>query len=128
MTIMNCREGNDGVGKPKIIATTTAAILMLTACASRPPTSAQTKAISEEIEELRKKQEQTQVPELKRIKVPRMSAWLDQRITARFNHLDARSAIDLVVQKRPVRYNTGDSQAQQTVKWSPSALTIRGSS
>ena len=125
MTIMNCREGNDGVGKSKIIAATTAAILMLTACAQRPPVSEQTKAITEEIEELRKKQEQTQVPELKRIIVPRMSAWLDQRITARFNHLDARSAIDLVVQKRPVRYNTGDSQAQQTVKWSPSALTIR---
>ena len=124
MTIMNCREGNDGVRKLKIIAATTAAILMLTACAQRPPVSEQTKAISEEIEELRKKQEQTQVPELKRIIVPRMSAWLDQRITARFNHLDARSAIDLVVQKRPVRYNTGDSQAQ-TVKWSPSALTIR---
>ena len=113
------------MGKLKIIAATTAAILMLTACAQRPPTSAQTKAISEEIEEARKKQEQPSAPELKRIKVPRMSAWLDQRITARFNHLDARSAIDLVVQKRPVRYNTGDSQAQQTVKWSPSALTIR---
>ena len=125
MTIMNCREGNDGVGKLKIIATTTAVILLLTACASRPPTSAQTKAISEEIEELRKKQEQTQVPELKRIIVPRMSAWLDQRITARFNNLDARSAIDLVVQKRPVRYNTGYTPPQQTVKWSPSALTIR---
>ena len=122
---MNCREGNDRVGKYTKIAATTAVILLLTACAQRPPVSEQTKAISEEIEELRKKQEQTQVPELKRIIVPRMSVWLDQRITARFNHLDARSAIDLVVQKRPVRYNTGDSQAQQTVKWSPSALTIR---
>ena len=123
MTIMNCREGNDGVRKLKIIAATTAAILMLTACASRPPISTQTKAITEEIEELRKKQEQPSAPELKRITIPRISVWLDQRITARFNHLDARSAIDLVVQKRPVRYNTDDSQ--QTVKWSPSALTIR---
>ena len=118
-------EGNDRVGKQKIIATTIAATLMLGACAQRPPVSKETNAISQEIEALRKNQEQPNVPELERIKIPRMSAWLDQRITARFNNLDARSAIDLVVQKRPVRYNTGDSQARQTVKWSPAALTIR---
>ena len=50
MTIMS-PEGNDAVGKLKIIATTTAVILLLSACAQRPPVSAQTKAISEEIEE-----------------------------------------------------------------------------
>ena len=114
------------MGKPKIIATTIAAILMLNACAQRPPVSAKTTAISQAIEELRQKQEQPSAPEMERIEIPRISAWLDQRITARFNNLDARSAIDLVVQKRPVRYNTGLYYSQaQTVKWSPSALTIR---
>ncbi len=118
-------EGTDPVGKPKIIATTIAAILMLNACAQRPPVSPKTTAISQAIEELREKQEQPSAPEMERIEIPRISVWLDQRITARFNNLDARSAIDLVVQKRPVRYNMGDTQPQQSVKWSPTALTIR---
>ena len=113
------------MGKPKITATTIAAILMLNACAQRPPVSPKTTAISQEIDELRKQQEQTSAPEMERIEIPRISVWLDQRITARFNNLDARSAIDLVVQKRPVRYNIGDTDLQQTVKWSPTALTIR---
>ncbi len=113
------------MGTYKIIAAALAAVLLLNGCASRPPVSPETKAISEEIEALRNDQEQPGAPEPERITIPRVSAWLDKRITARFNNLDARSAIDLVVQKRPVRYNTGDSAAQQTVKWSPSALTIR---
>ena len=71
-------------------------------------------------------QEQPSAPELERIEIPRISVWLNQSITARFNNLDARSAIDLVVQKRPVRFNTGLYYPQaQTVKWSPTALTIR---
>ncbi len=119
-------EGTDRVGKPKKIATTIATILMLTACAQRPPVSPKTTAISQAIEEARKRQEPPGAPEMERIEIPRISVWLDQRITARFKNLDARSAVDLVVQKRPVRYNTGTYYSEaQTVKWSPAALTIR---
>ena len=63
-------------------------------------------------------------PELERVQASRTTIWLDKRITARFHDLDARSAIELVLQKRPVRYNLDQAPAQ-TVTWSPSALTIR---
>ena len=96
----------------------------LNGCNSPPEMHSSIEHAQERIEEIRTSASRTGAPELKRIKVPRMSVWLDRRITARFNNLDARSALDLVVQKRPVRYNTGDSRGQ-TVKWSPSALTIR---
>ncbi len=110
--------------KPTTIMAVATTMLLLNGCASRPPVSPETKVISEEIEALRNDQEQLNAPELERVEIPRISVWLDKRITARFNNIDARSAIDLVVQKRPVRYNTGDLPAK-TVKWSPSALTIR---
>ncbi len=97
----------------------------LNGCNSSPEPHSSIEHVQEQIEEIRGSAVEPASTELKRVRVPRMSVWLDKRITARFNNLDARSAIDLVVQKRPVRYNTGHSQAQQVVKWSPSALTIR---
>ncbi len=97
----------------------------LNGCNSPPQTHSSIEQVQKQIEEVRRSADSAAgAPALKRVKAPRMSVWLDKRITARFNDLDARSAIDLVVQERPVRYNTGHSPAQ-TVKWSPSALTIR---
>ena len=96
----------------------------LNGCSSPPEPHSSIERVQERIEEIRGSADKPVPTGLKRIKAPRMSAWLDKRITARFNNLDARSAIDLVAQKRPVRYNTVHSKAQ-TVKWSPSALTIR---
>ncbi len=94
-------------------------------CNSSPEPHSSIEHVQERIEEIRGSADEPSPPVLKRVTAPRMSAWLDKRITARFNNLDARSAIDLVAQKRPVRYNMGHSQARQAVKWSPSALTIR---
>ena len=48
-----------------------------------PPVSPKTTAISQAIEEARKKQEQPSAPEMERIEIPRISVWLEQRITAR---------------------------------------------
>ncbi len=96
----------------------------LNGCSAPPEPHSSIEHIHEQIEEFRGSAAAPAPTGLKRVKVSRVSAWLDKRITARFKNLDARSAIDLVVQKRPVRYNTAHSQAQ-TVKWSPSALTIR---
>lgn len=96
----------------------------LNGCNSPPQPHSSIERIQEQIEEFRGSAGESAPTGLKRVKTPRMSAWLDKRITARFDNLDARSAIDLVVQNRPVRYNTAHSRAQ-TVKWSPSALTIR---
>ena len=95
----------------------------LQGCNSRPELHSSVERAQERIEEIRRSANSTEPTGLQRITAPRMTVWLDQRITARFNNLDARSAIDLMVQKRPVRYNTGASGA--LVKWSPSALTIR---
>jgi len=97
----------------------------LSGCNSSPETHSSIDQIQERIEEIRGAADEPAPTGLKRIKAPRMSVWLDQRITARFSNLDVRSAIDLVVQERPVRYNMSHSQTRQAVKWSPSALTIR---
>ena len=101
------------------------AALVLAACGGGPEPDPETK-VQEALDRIEtvRKEVPAPSPAARRIERPRHEAWLDRKITARYENIRADHAFELVAQFFPIRFNFDVSNVSN-VRWSPNARTIR---